>query len=149
MFRRFVGKTLTKLAVGAVAWLLFQGAAFAQTGCATCGSGGTAPCTTGTCSSGMCLPFCCPPALKWCMEGAPRICFKCGCPKPICCPADQPNWGYFQKCWSPWPFPPDWSHCPVQTPASTVYPGMIPNTQTSVPIDVGPTPRTLPARPPL
>src|SRR6478735_1178676 len=34
----------------------------------------------------------CPPPLKHCMEGHPRICWKCGCPKPICNPCDQPNW---------------------------------------------------------
>jgi hypothetical protein len=62
----------------------------------------------------------CPPCYRHCMEGHPKIWFKKGCPKPICNPCSRPNWGYFQPCWNPWPWPPDWSHCPVQPPASTV-----------------------------
>src|SRR5438128_2608837 len=62
----------------------------------------------------------CPPGLDHCMEGRPKIKFKKGCPRPICNPCERPGWGYFQPCWAPWPWPPDWSHCPVPPPASTV-----------------------------
>jgi len=70
-----------------------------------------------------CQSHCCPPCTIHCTEGPPRIKFKCACPRPICCPCDRPGWGYFQPCWVPWPYPPDWSHCPVPPPASTVIPG--------------------------
>jgi hypothetical protein len=81
------------------------------------------PCGQG----GDCKPSClgwfnCPPPYKHCMEGPPCICFKCGCPKPVCCPANAPNWGYFQTCWRPWPWPPDWSHCYGAPPASQLIP---------------------------
>lgn len=75
----------------------------------------------------------CPPPLRHCLEGPPRIKFHRGCPKPICNPCHAPNWGYYQTCWTPWPFPPDWSHCPVQPPAAVVQPGlMLPGTGPAV-----------------
>jgi hypothetical protein len=50
-----------------------------------------------------------------------------------------PNFGYFQTCWTPWPLPPDWSHCKVPPPAAYVQlqgpqatPGM-PNTNRQQP----------------
>ena len=131
-----------KLSLAAVAALLLQSPTMAQEpaasgpSCATC----AAPCAT-------CQHFHCPPALKWCMEGIPRICFQHGCPKPICSACDAPNWGYYQKCWTPWPWPPDWSHCPVPPPASQVYPGMLPPAGAGA--EVAPAPRPLNARPPL
>ena len=130
-----------KISLAAVAVLMLQTMAKAQEPCATC----TAPCAT--CGPAGCQHFHCPPALKWCMEGAPRICFQHGCPKPICNPCEAPNWGYYQKCWTPWPWPPDWSHCPVPPPASQVFPGMLPPAQAST--EAAPTPRRLDARPPL
>ncbi len=62
----------------------------------------------------------CPPHLKHCTEGPPRICYKHGCPRPICNPCLNPNWGYFETCWNPWPWPPDFSHCRAVPPAATV-----------------------------
>ncbi len=70
-----------------------------------------------------CNWLCCPPILKHCMERPPRICFWPSCPKPICSPCEAPHWGYYPTCWRPWPFPPDWSHCPVPPPAAFVPPG--------------------------
>jgi hypothetical protein len=67
-----------------------------------------------------CQRFHCPPALKHCLEGAPRIHFHRGCPKPICNPCQNPNWGYFEPCWNPWPWPPDYSHCRTPPPASAI-----------------------------
>ena len=64
----------------------------------------------------------CPPYVKYRFEGPPRICFKHGCPKPICDPCHLPHYGYYPVCWQPWPFPPDWSHCPVPPPAALVVP---------------------------
>jgi hypothetical protein len=93
-----------------------SGRAWAQGGCAQgqCFVGQTQEC-------GRCKHFCCPHT-KHCMEGPPRICFQCGCGRPIMSPCSAPNWGYYQTCWSPWPWGPDWSHCPVQPPASLVWP---------------------------
>jgi hypothetical protein len=62
----------------------------------------------------------CPPGLKHCFEGAPHIHFRRGCPKPICNPCLNPNWGYFETCWNPWPWAPDFSHCRTPPPAATI-----------------------------
>src|SRR5213078_1179106 len=67
-----------------------------------------------------CEQGCCPPCIKYHYEGPPRLKFKHGCPRPICDPCQLPHFGYYQTCWSPWPFPPDWTHCPVQPPAALV-----------------------------
>ncbi|HKB37312.1 MAG TPA: hypothetical protein VKD72_12740, partial [Gemmataceae bacterium] len=65
-------------------------------------------------------------------ERPPRICFQKGCPRPVCVPkCDTPNWGYFQPCWRPWPWPPNWAHCPYPVPASQVAP--CPQAATAVP----------------
>jgi hypothetical protein len=117
------------LAVAAFIFFLGESATFAQEACPTCTTG------CATCATGCCQMFHCPPALKWCMEGKPRICFQHGCPKPICNPCEAPNWGYYQKCWTPWPWPPDWSHCPVPPPAAQVFPGMIPAANTTSQVD--------------
>jgi len=73
-----------------------------------------------SCTSTRCQSHHCPPALKHCAEGAPRICVRLGCPKPICNPCNQPNWGYYETCWRPWPWPADYSHCAVVPPAATI-----------------------------
>jgi hypothetical protein len=72
-------------------------------------------------SVGCCQHFHCPHT-NFCFEGAPHIHFHQGCAKPLINPCTQPNWGYYQTCWSPWPWPPEWNHCPVQPPASMVFP---------------------------
>jgi hypothetical protein len=83
--------------------------------------GGWGPSSCGSCSMPMgCQTHHCPPPLSHCQEGAPIIRVKCGCPKPICNPCDQPGWGYFETCWTPWPWPPNYSHCPVLPPAATI-----------------------------
>ncbi len=69
-----------------------------------------------------CQACCCPPYFKYYYEGAPKIKFKHGCPKPICDPCHLPHYGYYATCWQPWPFPPDWSHCPVPPPGALVQP---------------------------
>jgi hypothetical protein len=111
MRRGTIGKTLA--ALGGL--ILLQNAALAQE---ACGTPVSSDCRT-------CQTHHCPPFFRWCQEGAPRLKFQHGCPKPVCNPCDMPNWGYFQTCWSPWPWPPDFSHCPVPTPASQVAPGLI------------------------
>lgn len=107
MFHRILPGTAAGLAL---AWLLgMTAAAPAQVfnhGCKTCGS----------CSP--VVPGRCPPPFCHYQEGHPRIHIKCACPKPVCPPCDAPNWGYFQPCWRPWPWPPDWTHCPVAVPAA-------------------------------
>jgi len=90
----------------------------------------------GGCANGMCGPrgnvstgdsghckTCCPHPYRHCVLGPPQIRFPRGCPAAVCPPCDAPNWGYFQPCWNPWPFPPDWSHCPAVPPAAIVVPG--------------------------
>lgn len=62
----------------------------------------------------------CPHPIKHIYEAPPKIHFCHGCNKPICNPCNLPNWGYTQTCWTPWPWPPDWSHCPSVPPAATV-----------------------------
>ena len=89
-------------------------------GC-TFGGCSTGGCSTGGCSTGHCQLFHCPHT-KFCLEGPPCICVIQGCAKPVINPCTQPFWGYYQTCWSPWPGGPDWSHCPVQPPASLVFP---------------------------
>jgi hypothetical protein len=81
----------------------------------SCASGSCASCSTGYCQTHHC-----PPPLQHCMEGAPHIRVKCGCPKPICNPCSQPGWGYYETCWSPWPWPRNYGHCPTVPPAATV-----------------------------
>jgi hypothetical protein len=83
-----------------------------------------------------CSLSCCPPYYPHVQEGPPRICIKGGCSRPVCVPCNAPHWGYFQTCWRPWPWPPNWSHCPGHTPAATVMLG---------PTTVGPT--TIPPTP--
>lgn len=53
----------------------------------------------------------CPPPYVHCQEGPPCIKFKCSCPKPVCNPCNLRSWGYYENCWHPWPYPPNWSHC--------------------------------------
>lgn len=76
--------------------------------------------STGDC--GRCKQHC-PPPYRHCMEGPPRLHYRRGCPSPVCNPCTAPNWGYFQPCWNPYPWPPDWSHCPAVPPAAYVRPG--------------------------
>jgi hypothetical protein len=38
--------------------------------------------------------------------------YKCICPKPICDPCNLEHFGYYPTCWQPWPYPPDYRHCP-------------------------------------
>jgi hypothetical protein len=88
----------------------------------------------------------CPPKFKYCAEGPPKICVMCACPKPVCCPSDTPNWGYFPRCWRPWPWAPNWSHCYGTPPASQIVPPMsyIGNDPASTPNSQLPTPRVAP-----
>ena len=79
----------------------------------------------------------CPPCFVHCQEGHPRIRIKCGCPKPVCDPCDLEHFGYYPTCWQPWPYPPDWSHCPVPPPA-VVFEATGPGV---------PMPRAVPAQP--
>jgi hypothetical protein len=72
-----------------------------------------APSLCGTC--GVCREKC-PPYFIHCFEGPPKLKFKRGCPKPVCDPCHLEHFGYFRPCWQPWPYPPDWSHCPVPPP---------------------------------
>ena len=129
------GRTLLGLALAIYA--ADSGVAQAQESCGTCLA----------CRS--CCPIFCP-HYKHCAEGAPRICIMNGCPKPLCNPCTMPNWGYYQTCWSPWPWGPDWSHCPVPTPASQVFvPGQLvtPNYSPLPPtLPISPTPSTVPNR---
>jgi hypothetical protein len=85
----------------------------------------------------------CPPAFKYIFEGAPHIHWHRGCPHPICNPCDLPNWGYYETCWTPFPFPPNWSHCPTPPPAAYVHL----NPYANLPISRTPPIRTTPSVP--
>src|SRR5437588_8561919 len=54
----------------------------------------------------------CPPPYVHCQEGPPRLKFKCACPRPVCSPCDLRHYGYYPTCWSPYPWPLDYSCCP-------------------------------------
>jgi hypothetical protein len=88
----------------------------------------------------------CPPPYIHCTEGPPRLKYKCACPKPVCEPCSLERWGYYQNCWHPWPFPPDWSHCPTPPSGALVPPdccarGGVNTTPDAVPL---PAPRPMP-----
>ena len=87
------------------------------------------PCTT-------CNVWCCPPAYKYCVEGPPNICLICGCPKPVCCPCDLPNWGYFATCWRPSPWGANTSHCYGVSPIAQLAP-TVPGSVHSIPLPAG------------
>jgi hypothetical protein len=76
-------------------------------GCGACAAG------CGTCS----WPIHCG-YYPFCLEGGPRIRYSCTCPKPVCPPCELQHWGYYETCWRAWPWPPDWSHCPVPPPSA-------------------------------
>lgn len=63
----------------------------------------------------------CPPKFVHCMEGRPKLKFKCGCPKPVCDPCNLEHYGYYRTCWQPWPWGPNWSHCCVPPPGEIVH----------------------------
>ena len=119
-------KLLRCLGVAAFLWLTLPTLGRAQ-GCAPFATFGT-PCAVG------CQTHHCPPHYKHCMEGAPRICWQHGCPRPVCNPCDLPHWGYFETCWNPWPFAPNWG-CSTPPPAAfvTLDPYVHPNLPRTVP----------------
>jgi hypothetical protein len=125
------------LVAAGVALLLARAPAWGQ-GCGEGGCGG-APVTL---RSGGGATGHCPPCLKHYYEGPPRIKFKCSCPKPICDPCHLEHYGYYQTCWAPWPFPPDWSHCPVPPPSVALPPPAVPpfSARTRLPTPDRPTP---------
>src|SRR2546429_206614 len=113
MSSRLSGKLLRSLGIAVFLGCAMPAVSFAQ-------QFGTP--TAASCLS--CAPFCqshhCPPAFQYCYEGPPRIHFQRGCPRPVCNPCDLPHFGYFDTCWSPWPFPANWTHCPTPPPAAFV-----------------------------
>ena len=58
----------------------------------------------------------------------PRVQVKRICPKPIGPCGEVENFGFFPTCWHPWPFPPNYSHCPGPMPP---VPIPAPNTRSS------------------
>jgi hypothetical protein len=142
MFRRYMGDRLAGFGVATILVLLVQGATAAQEilgGCSSCAS-----CVT---NCYHCQRHHCPPRFRWCQQGPPRLKFERGCPLPVCDPCAAPNWGYHQTCWTPWPWQPDWSHCPAPPPASMVFPGLAPG-GSQLPVESLPAPR-MQGRPPL
>jgi hypothetical protein len=119
MTRRFQAGLLET--AGLLCTLLAGGSLHAQYG----GNGG------GCASCGL-APACsacrenCPPKVVHYYEGPPRLKFKKACPRPLCDPCHLPHFGYYQTCWAPWPFPPDWSHCPVPPPGAAIPPPPVP-----------------------
>lgn len=113
MLRGIIGKMLLALG-GAV--LLHQ-TALAQEGAPAAGCANGACNACNTCPSNRNLPL-----LRWGQDGTSFLKIHQGCPKPICSPCDMQNWGYYQTCWTPWPFPPDYSHCRMPCAAESVQP---------------------------
>jgi hypothetical protein len=106
-------RSLRRYFVSAALLLTLPAAASGQEGCAS-GCGVPAGCAPA------CHSRPCPPPYRHIQEGPPRIRIKCGCPHPVCPPCELQHWGYFQTCWRPWPWPPNWSHCPQPNPAALV-----------------------------
>jgi hypothetical protein len=85
-----------------------------------------AQCSGGGCASCGTVPACapcrgkCPPPVIHYFEGPPRLKFRKACPRPVCDPCYLEHYGYYQTCWAPWPFPPDWSHCSVPPPGAVL-----------------------------
>jgi hypothetical protein len=75
-----------------------------------------------SCGDNCCNWLHCPPFYKYCAEGPPRICVKCACPKPVCCPSGAPNWGYYPTQWRPFPWPQDCSYGYGNPPAAQMVP---------------------------
>lgn len=118
-FRR-QGYLLASLALAALGGQSLAGPAggqgYAAAGCAT---GNCATCASSRPHHSEKGP--CPPPHFHVFEGPPHLKFKKGCPRPVCDPCELPHFGYYQTCWSPWPYPPDWRHCPYPT-ASDMLP---------------------------
>ena len=132
-----VGKVLRFVGVPALLWFALPDLVCAQQpGCATCP----------TFSIYSCAPHCqshhCPPAYKHCYEGPPHIHWHRGCPHPVGNPCEMPHWGYFEACWTPWPYAPNWSHCPTLPPAA--YVNLHPYGSTTLPPQYAPRPMFLP-----
>jgi hypothetical protein len=49
---------------------------------------------------------------KHCQEAPPHIWMTTGCPRRVCDPCNLEHAGYYHTCWQPWPWPPDYRHCP-------------------------------------
>jgi hypothetical protein len=101
-----------------------------------------------------CAPLCgsvkhpCPPWFCHIQEGPPRLKIKRGCPRPVCDPCNLPHFGYFQTCWSPWPYPDNWNHCPTPTASQMLPPPEKPLFAPRVPVRVTPeTPGKTPVEP--
>ena len=109
-----IRKKLKCLGISGFLLLALPSLSGAQQGCAHVGVSFGVPCGVG------CNNHHCPPPYKYCVEGPPRICWQHGCPRPICNPCDLPHWGFYETCWNPWPFPPEWTHCPSPPPAAQV-----------------------------
>jgi hypothetical protein len=80
-----------------------------------------APCcllSTGSSASAGGTCFHCPKTV-FCRPKPPCIKYKCVCPKPICPCCEIENYGYYPTCWHPWPFPPNYSHCPFPPTIAT------------------------------
>ena len=137
-------KLLRCLGISAFLWLAMPSWSWAQQGSASCTASFGVPCGVG------CQVHHCPPAYKYCVEGPPRICWRHGCPRPICDPCNLPHWGFYETCWNPWPFPPEWTHCPAPPPAAQVtldpyvHPNLPPPGRTLQPEATLQAPRTLP-----
>jgi hypothetical protein len=105
--------------------------------------GGCATCAASTPSASSGHPghkVDCPPPYYHVYEGPPCMKFKKGCPRPVCDPCELPHFGYFQTCWSPWPYPRDFRHCPYPHPSDALPPPAYPpfTPKLNAPRDVGP-----------
>src|SRR5262245_27101504 len=101
MSLRLTVKLLGCVGLSAILWSTASSVGHAQTFGVPIGASSCNTCTTTNCNW-----LHCPPPYKHCMERPPCIIWHHGCPHPICNPCDLPHFGYWETCWSPWPFPP-------------------------------------------
>jgi hypothetical protein len=86
------------------------------------------------------------PKTVFCRPKPPRIKYKCVCPMPICPLCEIENFGYYPTCWRAWPFPPNYSHCPV--PPTIMTAPCCPNGAPKI-LEQLPVPHMLPTSPSL
>jgi hypothetical protein len=129
MRRRFPARPW---AAGLVLWLSAW-PAFAQEGARYDGPAACATCATPGAGCAACKGGPCPPKWHYTYEGPPKIKWHKGCPRPVCDPCRLEHYGYYQTCWAPWPFAPDWSHCPCPPPGVALPPPPYPPYSPRVP----------------
>jgi hypothetical protein len=85
--------------------------------------------------------FC--PVTVFCKPRHPIVWYRCICPQKVCPCCGLDNFGYYPVCWQPWPFPPNYGHCPVPPAAAYALPPNVTKSTNSPPPTT--TPEELPS----